>query len=156
MGAPRTFVSFSSTDILHYRLMCAWKAHEHIEFNFVDCQLEGAINSEDESYIKRKCRERIDMAGTFIILIGKDTKSKYKYVKWEIEVAIEKGCRIIAVNLDGGRVKNDLTCPPVLEEVGALFVPFNAAVIAYALNDYVKKSSGNYHYKQALYNDLGV
>jgi hypothetical protein len=29
MDLPRTFVSFSSTDIGRYHLMCAWKAHEH-------------------------------------------------------------------------------------------------------------------------------
>ena len=67
MSLPRTFVGFSSTDINWYRLMCAWKAHEHIDFNFCDCQLQDALNSEDESYIKRKCRERIDMAGTYIM-----------------------------------------------------------------------------------------
>jgi len=29
--------------------MCAWKAHEHIEFNFADFQLNDAIDSENES-----------------------------------------------------------------------------------------------------------
>jgi hypothetical protein len=81
MGLPRTFVGFSSSDIHYYRLMLAWKAHEHIDFNFTDCQLEQQLNSEDESYIKRKCRERIFMAGTYIMLIGTDTRSKHKYVR---------------------------------------------------------------------------
>jgi hypothetical protein len=36
MALTRTFVSFSSTDIGRYRLMCAWKAHEHIDFDFAD------------------------------------------------------------------------------------------------------------------------
>ena len=80
MGLPRTFVGFSSTDIHCYRLMLAWKEHEHIDFNFVNCQLSQEIYSSDEAYIKRKCRERIDMAGTFAVLIGADTRSKHKYV----------------------------------------------------------------------------
>lgn len=37
MGLSRTFVGFSSTDILYYRLMLAWKENEHIEFNFANC-----------------------------------------------------------------------------------------------------------------------
>ena len=90
MGLPRTFVGFSSTDIRSYWLMCAWKNNSKIDFNFVDCQLAQEINSENEAYIKRKCRERINMAGTFISLIGQDTKSKHKYVRWELEVALEK------------------------------------------------------------------
>ena len=38
MDLPRTFVSFSSTDITSYNMMCAWKAQEHIDFNFYDLQ----------------------------------------------------------------------------------------------------------------------
>lgn len=103
MALPRTFVGFSSTDIGSYRLMQAWKAHEHIDFNFCDCQLQNDLNSEDENYIKQKCRERINMAGTYIMIIGLDTRAKHKYVRWEAEVALEKECRIIGVNLDGWR-----------------------------------------------------
>ena len=95
MGLPRTFVGFSSTDIHYYRLMQAWKANKNIDLNFTDCQLNTQVNSENEEYIKRECRERINMAGKYLLLIGQDTKSKHKYVRWEAEVAIEKGCTII-------------------------------------------------------------
>ena len=60
MALPRTFVGFSSTDLNYYRLMLAWKAHEKIDFDFVDCQLQSELNSENEEYIKRKCRMRRD------------------------------------------------------------------------------------------------
>ena len=69
MALPRTFVGFSSTDIRSYWLMCAWKEHEHIDFDFVDCQLQNEINSENEAYIKSKCRARINMAGTYVMLM---------------------------------------------------------------------------------------
>jgi len=93
MALSRTFVGFSSTDIRYYWLMKVWKVSEHIDFNFTDCQLGSEINSENETYVKNKCRERINMAGTFAVLIGQDTRSKHKYVRWEIDVAIEKKCR---------------------------------------------------------------
>lgn len=69
MGLPRTFVGFSGTDTNYYRTMQMWKAHGHIEFDFCDCQLQSAVNSTDEGYIKRRCRERLEMAGTYILLI---------------------------------------------------------------------------------------
>ena len=106
MGLPRTFVGFSSTDINYYRTMLMWKAHEHIDFDFCDCQLQGALNSTDENYVKRRCRDRIDMAGGFILLVGQDTRFKRTYVKWEVEVAIEKTCRLIAANIDAWRKMN--------------------------------------------------
>ncbi|WP_397409513.1 TIR domain-containing protein [Polaromonas sp.] len=155
MGLPRTFVGFSSTDINYYRLMLAWKEHEHIDFDFADCQLAKEINSEDESYIKRKCRERIGMAGTFISLIGSDTRNKHKYVRWELEVALEKDCRIIGVNLDGTRQISQEKCPPIIRDAGAIFVPYSPKIIAYALENYEMHEKGNWHYKDDVYKKLG-
>jgi hypothetical protein len=155
MGLPRTFVGFSSTDIHCYRLMQAWRAHEHIEFNFADCQLGNEINSENESYIKSKCRERINMAGTFAVLIGQDTRSRHKYVRWELEVAIEKECRIIGINLDGSRRIVENTCPPVIKNIGAIFVPFSPKIVAYALENYKMHPNNDYHYKDEIYTQLG-
>lgn len=155
MGLPRTFVGFSSTDIHYYRLMQAWKANEHIDFDFVDCQLQSDIKSEEEAYIKRKCRERINLAGKYVMLIGEDTRNKYKYVRWEAEVAIEKECTIIGVNLDGRRQMVETTCPSIIRDVGAIFVPYSPKIIAYALEKYQMKESGNYYYKDEVYQKLG-
>lgn len=155
MGLPRTFVGFSSTDINYYRLMLAWKESEYIDFNFANCQLSQEIDSDSEEYIKRKCRERIGLAGTFAALIGEDTRSKHKYVRWEMEVAIEKGCRIIGINLDGARVMVEETCPPIIRDIGAVFVPFSPKIVAYALENFTKHDTGNWCYNDAVYKKLG-
>jgi hypothetical protein len=156
MGLPRTFVGFSSTDIHCYRLMHAWKANQHIDFNFTDCQLNSEINSENEQYIKRKCRERINMAGKYVMLIGQDTKGKHKYVRWEPEVAIEKNCTIIGVNLDGSRRMQMDTCLPIIRDIGAIFVPFSPKIVAYAIENYkMHDDKDNYHYKDSVYTQLG-
>jgi hypothetical protein len=90
MDLARTFVSFSSTDIRRYHMMCAWKAHEHIDFNFAD---------------------------TLVLLIGADTYRKTDFVEPEVEAAIEKGCRLIGVNLTNCRFQGwDL--PLVLRRQG--------------------------------------
>lgn len=155
MGLPRTFVGFSSTDIRFYRLMLAWKENEHIDFNFANCQLEQEVNSDDEAYIKRRCRERIGLAGTFAVLIGEDTRSKHKYVRWEMEVAIEKKCRIIGINLDKSRHVVDATCPSIIRNIGAIFVPFSPRIVAYALGNYQMGTRGDFHYKDHIYTQLG-
>lgn len=155
MGLPRAFVGFSSTDRHMYELMGVWRKNTKIDFNFADCQLNMPINSEDEAYIKRMCRERIDMSGTFALLIGKDTRSKHKYVRWEIQVAIEKGCKLIGINLNGGRYLDPELCPPVLQNAGAVFVPFSPAILQYALTHPTNSSEGNYFFKAATYKALG-
>ena len=156
MGLPRTFVGFRSTNINHYRLMLAWRAHEHIDFDFCDCQHQNEVNSDDENYIKRKCRGRINMAGTYIMLTGPYTRYKHKYVRWEAEVAIEKRRRIIGVNLDGWRRINEKTCPPVIRNIGALFVPFSPQIVAYTLEHAQRKNdSNNWEFSDETYTKLG-
>jgi len=155
MGLPRTFVGFSSSDIKYYRLMQAWKENEKINFNFADCQLHNEIRSNDELYIKTKVRGRINMAGKYIMLIGDDTRYKYKYVRWEAEIAIEKRCTIIGVNLDGSRHIVETSCPPVIRNIGAIFVPYSPKIIAYALANYKMHDDGNYYYKNTVYKELG-
>lgn len=156
MGLPRTFVGFSSTDIKYYMLMKAWKQNKNIDFDFTDCQLHNDVNSNNENYVKGKCRERINMAGKFIQLIGEDTRYKYKYVRWEAEVAIEKGCTIIGVNLDGSRIIIEKTCPPVIRDIGAMFIPFSPYIVKYALENYkMHEDDDNYLYKEKVYKELG-
>ena len=135
--------------------MLAWKENEHIDFNFTNCQLEKEINSENEAYIKQKCRERISLAGTFAVIIGQDTRSKHKYVRWEMEVALEKDCRIIGINRDGSRHMVDATCPPIIKNIGAIFVPFSPKIVAYALSNWKMRETGNWFYKDEIYQQLG-
>jgi hypothetical protein len=129
---PRTFVSFSSSDITYYRTMMMWNANEHIDFNFADFQLDEAINSQNPSYIKGVLRNKIRRVDTFVLLIGNDTWRKTVFVQAEVEVAIEKGCRLIGANLNDRRDKDSL-CPLFFADKGALFVPFSSRILAKAL-----------------------
>lgn len=151
---PRTFVSFSSADKGRYDLMCAWKAHEHIEFNFADFQLDEAINSQRPSYIKSVCAAKIRRADTFILLIGNDTYTKIVFVKDEVEAAVEKGCRLIGVNLNNSRSRDRL-CPSFFANVGALFVPFSSRIIAEALTWQSNDTSPWYYFLDEAYTRLG-
>src|SRR5687768_227066 len=157
MALPRTFVSFSSADIGSYHMMCAWIGQEHIDFNFYDLQLEEAIDSTNEQYIKRVCRAKLNRAGTYILLIGNDTRLKTTYVKWEAEVAIENDCRLIAVNLDNYRHINTVTCPSWFNNVGAVFVPFSPQIVEFALENWVAPNPlvNNWEYNDSTYTSLG-
>ncbi len=153
--ANRVFVGFSSTDKQYYDFMKGWKANGKMDFDFIDMQLDRSIQSQDESYIKRILREKITNSGTFIQLIGEDTKSKHKYVRWEADIAIEKNCRLICVNLNGSR-RVDEMCPPILKNKGAMFVPFKASIIKYSLDNFSKKDDDDWHWKDSVYNELGL
>ena len=149
----RTFVSFSSADIGRYRMMTAWKAHPHIPFNFADFQLDESINSKTPYYIKSVCAAKIRRADTFVLLIGNDTYTKTVFVKDEVEVAIEKGCRLIGANLNDSRFKN-VWCPDFFANEGAVFVPFSSRILAKALLS-ARQADRDWHYEDAHYTSLG-
>src|SRR5436190_19447421 len=158
MALPRTFVTFSSADIRYYRMMCAWKSHEHIDFDFADFQLDNAIDSENESYIKQVCRKKIRRADTYALLIGSDTYTKTTFVKWEVAVAVEKGCRLIGINLNDSRFY-DLLCPWFFMDKGALFVPFSSRILAEALEPWRRGAEsdwnrGNWCFFDSVYSSL--
>jgi hypothetical protein len=153
----RTFVSFSSADKGRYDLMTAWKAHEHIPFNFADFQLDEALDSISPGYIKSVCRNKIRKVDTFILLIGNDTFTKTEYVKDEVETAVEKGCRLIGVNLNNCRTK-DWLCPWFFGDKGAIFVPFSSRIVAEALKGWTPEVPGltnDWYFWDHVYTGLG-
>ena len=150
----RTFVSFSSADKSRYDLMCAWKAHDHIPFNFADFQLDEAINSQNPYYIKSVCNAKIRRADTFVLLIGGDTHTKTVFVKAEVEAAAEKGCRMIGVNLNNCRTRDQL-CPEFFADAGAIFVPFSSRILAAALTWQREGAHTWYYFKDEYYQELG-
>lgn len=154
MSLPRTFVSFSSADKRWYDLMCAWKAHEQIDFKFADFQIEEAIDSQNPDYIKRVCAAKVRRVDTFVLLIGADTYTKTVFVKDEVEVAVEKGCRLIGVNLNNMRVKDGL-CPGFFADVGAIFVPYSSRILSEALSWERQYDSPWYCFDDKIYSRLG-
>jgi hypothetical protein len=151
---PKTVVGFSGSDIEYYWRMLAWKGTEGIDFHFADCRLDRETNREDEDYIKARVRERIGAAEKYALLIGEDTWYRHNYVAWEAAVAVEQGCTIIGINLDGARQIVETKCPAAIRDIGAIFVPFSPRIVAYALVNYRRRGQGNWHFPEEVYRQL--
>jgi MTH538 TIR-like domain (DUF1863) len=159
----KTYVCFDAdNDMLYYRLMTAWKENEKIEFNFHNAHdLNNLKVGSSEATIKAKLRERLQNTKVLVVLIGENTKNLYKYVRWEIEWAIENNIPIVALNLNGKRQQDDL-CPPILKSELAMFINFGQKIINFALNNWtiqhynekVNGKSGPFYYPDKIYNEL--
>ncbi len=162
----KTYVCFDGDrDMHYYRLMCAWKQHEGINFNFYNAHdLNTARDDSQEASIKRQLRERIKNSTVLVVLIGEQTRYLHKFVRWEMEQAIEMGLPIIGVNLNGIRKQDSDRCPPVIRDELAIHVSFNAAVLQYALENWPAShhkyvgdnKSGAFYYKTEVYQKLGL
>ena len=99
----KTYIAFDGDkDIHYYYLMKAWKHSNRLDFNFYDAHdLNTARDSSTEETIKRRLRERMANAKCLLLLIGESTRYLNKFVRWEIELAINSDIPIIAVNING-------------------------------------------------------
>jgi len=162
----RTYVCFDGDEDMHYyRLMCAWKQHEGIDFDFFNAHdLNTARDDSQEESIKRQLRERLNNTRVFVVLIGKKTRYLTKFVKWEMEQALSLGLPIIAVNLNGLRQQDVDRCPPTIKDALAIHISFNAAIMQHALehwpashNQYRSENkTGPYFYKPEVYKQMGL
>ena len=162
----KTYVCFDAdTDILIYRLMTAWKENDKIEFNFHNAhEINNLRDGSSEATIKAKLRERLQNTKMLVILIGEKTANLYKYVRWEIEWAIENDIPIVAVNLNKKKGMDSSLCPPILKDKLAIHIPLGQKIMNYTLNNWAAshhkhKSEGKispYQYNESVYTDLGI
>lgn len=141
----KTYVMFDAdTDIRMYRMMTAWKANDNIDFNFHNAhELNNLRSTASEDQIKRKLRERLNNTKQAVLLVGENTKNLYKFVRWEIEVALSIDIPVIAVNLCKSNSATVRT-PPILKN-NAYFVsvPFEQGKIKYALDNFPSEYQSN-------------
>lgn len=127
----------ADTDIGIYRLMTAWKENKNIDFNFHNAHELNALRAtSNEATIKAKLRERLNNTKQAILIVGENTKNLYKFVRWEIEVALELDLPIIAVNLCMTNRETDRTPPILKNRAYFVSVPFEMKKIKYALDNF--------------------
>ena len=162
----KTYVAFDGDkDIYHYYLMRAWKSNQYVDFNFYDAHdINTARDTSSEQTIKRRLRERMSNAKCFVLLVGESTRYLYRFVRWEIGLAIESNLPIIVVNLNNTKKMDDSRCPPILRNELAIHVPFKQSIIEYALNNWPSSHSkhrqnrqgGPHYYKNNVYDQFGI
>ena len=162
----KIYVAFDAdNDIHYYRLMQAWKQNDGTPFDFYDAHdLNNLMPWSTEQTIKDKLQERMRNTKVFVLLVGEKTRHLYKFVRWEIEQAINRDLPIIVVNLNGKRYKDEDLCPAVLDGELAVHVSFNQKIIALALDNWENSDrecrrtgkSGDYKYDADTYRGLGL
>jgi hypothetical protein len=161
----RTYVIFDAdSDMWAYGFMKGWHLNEHVDFNFYDAhELNKLTDSAGEDTVKRKLRERMAEARQAIVLVGEHTKNLFRFVRWEIDLAINNALPTVVVNLNGGRDFDRERCPAILRDHYAIHVSYNARIIKYALDNFAPSyaynrlsQNGPRIYNATTYSGLGL
>lgn len=162
----KTYVAFDAdNDIRYYRLMQAWKQSDNTTFDFYDAHdLNNLRSWSSEETIKSKLKERLNNTKVFVLLIGEQTRFHYKFVRWEIEQAINLNLPIVCVNLNGMRSLDVNNCPPILRDKLAIHISFNSKIIEKALENWQywhyehqkAGKTGDFYYTNEYYTRIGL
>lgn len=119
-----------------YDFMKGWKTNDRVDFNFEDAHGLDNMTSraQGETYVKSMLKERMKQSDAFILVVGKKTKDLYKFVRWEIDLAMELGLPIIATNLNQMNGMDADLCPAILRTACAVHVPYKKDAIKHALD----------------------
>ncbi len=162
----KTYVVFDGQkDIWAYRYMKGWKSLQNVDFNFHDAHDLGSelTPRASEVTVKARLRQRFSSAKQVVVLIGESTRYKYRFVRWELDVALDLDLPMVAVNLDERRRIDPERCPPIIRDEYVVHVPFKMAIIKFALDhfpdEYARRNrnaTGPRCYKEDVYEELGL
>lgn len=135
---PAYIIFDGDEDSWAYRFMRGWKASDKVDFDFRDAHDLDSMTSraQDETYVKANLRKRMAQSSVVIVLVGEKTKNLYRFVRWELDLALELGLPLIVVNLNNHAGMDALRCPPILRDVCAVHLPFKLAAIKHALDNW--------------------
>ena len=127
-----------------YRYMNGWKANKNIDFTYQNAHDLDTMTSraQDEQYVKSKLRERMKQSTAVVVLIGEKTKNLYKYVRWELELALELGLPIIAANINKTNRQDNARCPAIIRDSGrVVHIPYTLEALKYAMDNWPNEFS---------------
>lgn len=146
--------------------MRGWRTNENVDFHFKDSHDLGAMTSraQNEAYVKSELRKRMEASVQVMVMVGKATRYQYRYIRWELDLALELGLPIIAVNLNGKRLQDDHLCPPIIRDRCVVHVAYKMAIMKHALafwpNQYAglsfPSSCSWFYYENETYQRLGI
>ena len=146
-----------------YAYMKGWKSNENVDFNFHDAHdLKPLTDLACDETVYRRLRERFSNAKQVIVIIGENTKNLRKFVRWEIEIALDLGLPIVAVNLNCARGMDPDRCPSLLRSEYVVHVPFKASIVQFALDSFPTEhakrdtNAGSRYYTDEVYRSLGL
>lgn len=137
----KTFVSFASEDLHYYRLMCAWKANERIDFDFLDAHdINTARDTSTPETIKRRLSERLANTKQVVMLIGDATRAKAardtSFLYHEVNTIQQLEIPVIFANVNKSRVAEVARLPAKLINRYTMSVAFGPKAIKFALDDF--------------------
>lgn len=168
MNKDHVYVIFDGgEDKWAYGYMKGWNKSVNVDFEFDDAHDLDTMTGRatEEAYVKTRPKERMNTSSNVVVIVGEKTRNLYRFVRWELELALDLGLSIIVANLNGKKVIDKELCPPIIRDACAVHIPFKANIIMHALRQWpgqframnaIEKRKGARHYGDEVYRKLDL
>ena len=110
--ARKIFIAHHHKDKNQVRGFILLRWNKNVDFTFFDRSLVDPVASDDEDYIKKCIREKMQGTSVTVVLIGEKTYNS-RWVRWEVEESIDRNNGLLGIKLKG---KSDAKIPVALKE----------------------------------------
>lgn len=160
----KIYVAFDGVnDYEFYNQMLSWEQSDGTKFNFINgYEYYLQLDKVNDDILKAKIQERMNESDVCVLLIGLATKSYRRFVRWQIEHAINTNKPIIAININGIRSVDYDRCPTVMKKNLAVHIASQAPILEYALLNWPQshleykalEKNQSYRYPNSIYDEL--
>lgn len=163
---PVYIVFDGKNDLQYYQEMQGWVQSDGLKFNFIDgLEFASKIDKLPDEEVKALIKEKINLTEVFVLLVTKNTKRYRKFIRWQVEAALELQKPIIIVNVNKIRSVDYDRIPIVFRRKNlSLHITFQAPIFEFALERWPeshyqhleKKEINTYRYSQQVYEKLNL
>lgn len=146
-----------------YKALKEFKQSDGTNFNFYDgIKYLKSLDKVSDDELKAAIFENMNEASAVIVLLSKNVKSMRKFIKWQIEYAVNEKKVLMSMNCNRLRSLDYDVTPAILKNKLSLFLPYDEKALELALTNWPKSfkehlengDTGPYRYDMDVYYDL--
>lgn len=162
----KIYVAFDGdNDLEYYKKLKEFKNSEGELFEFADgYEFYHQLDKVNDDELKAQVIERVSQNDIVLVLMGNTTKTMRKYIRWQVESAINLGKPVIVINENNIRAVDFDKCPALIKKALTLHISFNETILECALENWpamhngfmAKEKKGMFKFPTEVYTHLGL
>lgn len=162
----KIYVAFDgNNDLEYYNKLKEFKDSEGNHFSLMDgYEFYPLMDKVSDDELKAQVVSKVNEADIVLVLMGPTTKSMRRYIRWQVEGAINLGKPIIVLNENNIRAVDFDKCPAMIKKALTLHISFNETILECALENWPrmhqafasKEKKGMFKFPTEVYTHLGL
>lgn len=161
----KVFVAFDGeADLQFYNKMKEFKDSNNESFDLINCyDFKSKFDKVSDEILKVEIHKRMSEAQVIVVFVSKTTKSMRRFIKWQVDYAVNNNFPIIAMNLNQIKSVDFDLIPTVLKRSTlSVHIPFNEKIFELALENwpkthkslFMKEKKGTFRYPLSVYESI--